>query len=125
MFSLQSLGPCGQTSPPEEHPLIMEAKKELLGTDSSTTLEQDLRNLFNQIDEDKSGNLSLDEIVVFFKAITDDISIGNINNIFQEIDDDKNCFLDFNEFKVIMHKIISFSTIFNYFYFRSCSTKSP
>ena len=73
----------------------------MLGTDSSTTMEEDLQNLFNQIDLDRSGNLSLDEIVVFFKAITDDISIENIKNIFQEIDDDNNHNLDFEEFKVI------------------------
>ena len=45
----------------------------MLGTDNSTSLEEDLNNLFNQIDIDRSGNLTLDEIVVFFKAITDDI----------------------------------------------------
>ena len=95
----------------------------MLGTDSSTTLEQDLNDLFNHIDVDRSGNLSLDEIVVFFKAITDDISIENIKNIFQEIDDDNNHNLDFEEFKVITcySKKISFV---NYFHFRSCSIRS-
>ena len=73
----------------------------MLGTDSSTTLEQDLNDLFNHIDVDRSGNLSLDEIVVFFKAITDDISIENIKHIFLEFDDDQNDNLDFDEFKVI------------------------
>lgn len=58
---------------------------------------------FNQIDIDRSGNLTLDEIIVFFKAITDDISLDNIKNIFQEIDVDNSSNLDFDEFKVIRY----------------------
>ena len=94
------MGLCGRPTPDTEHPLIVEAKKELLGTDSSTTLEQvklqimtdcfifcvkDLIKLFDEIDTDKSGNLSLYEVVVFFKAITDDISIENIRNVFKVV----------------------------------------
>ena len=72
----------------------------MLGTDDSTTLEQDLLNLFNQIDTDNSDTLDLNEVVLFFKAITDDISLNNIQRIFYQLDKDGNKVLDFEEFKV-------------------------
>ena len=61
---------------------------------------QDLRNLFDRIDLDRSDNLSLPEVVIFFKSITDDLSMDNIERIFNKIDDDGNKVLDFSEFKV-------------------------
>ena len=72
----------------------------MLGTDDFTTLEQDLLNLFNQIDTDNSDTLDLNEVVLFFKAITDDISLNNIQRIFYQLDKDGNKVLDFEEFKV-------------------------
>merc|ERR1712029_1280340 len=88
-----------------EHPLLVQAKKELLGTDDSTTLEQDLLNLFNQIDTNNSDTLDLNEVVLFFKAITDDISLNNIQRIFYQLDKDGNKVLDFEEFKKLFHRI--------------------
>ena len=63
-------------------------------------MAQDLLDLFNQIDFDASGNLDLEEVVCFFKAITDDVSLENIQRIFKQIDEDGNHTLDFDEFKV-------------------------
>ena len=56
--------------------------------------------MFDRIDLDRSDNLSLPEVVIFFKSITDDLSMDNIERIFNKIDDDGNKVLDFSEFKV-------------------------
>ena len=60
---------------------------------------KDLRTLFDRIDLDGSNSLDLPEIVIFFKSITDDLSIENIERIFKRLDDDGNKTLDFVEFK--------------------------
>ena len=49
---------------------------------------------------DCSGGLNRKEVVIFFKAITDDISRTNIERIFKRIDTDNSDDLDFEEFKV-------------------------
>ena len=84
----------------EEHPAIVAAKKELLGTSWDTTIQQDLQQLFDKIDMDCSGRLELREVVVFFKAVTDDISKENIERIFNKLDLDISKSLDFDEFQV-------------------------
>ena len=78
----------------------MAAKKELLGTSWDTTIQQDLHQLFDKIDMDCSGKLELREVVVFFKAVTDDISKENIQRIFNKLDLDISKSLDFVEFQV-------------------------
>lgn len=83
-----------------DHPALVAAKKELLGTDNTTTLEQDLFELFCQIDTDKSGSLDLNEVVLFFKAITDDISQENVKRVFKKLDGGNQEALDFAKFKV-------------------------
>ena len=56
--------------------------------------------MFTRIDLDRSDNLNLQEIIIFFKSITDDLSMDNIKRIFDKIDADQNKVLDFSEFKV-------------------------
>ena len=40
--------------------------------------DQDLRDMFDAIDVDKSGTLNLTEVIVFLKSVIDDISKDNI-----------------------------------------------
>ena len=57
--------------------------------------------MYNLIDTDGSNNVSLKEVVLFFKSITDDLSDDNIEKVFNRLDSigDKN--IDFDEFKVM------------------------
>ena len=64
--------------------------------------------MFQSIDKDDSGKLSLVEVILFLKSITDDISETNIKNIFGFLDESEDKTIDFEEFKVckttIFHK---------------------
>ena len=62
-----------------------------------------MKELFNRIDRDHSGNLDLQETILFFKSITDDISDENIESIFNTLDTDGNKVIDFEEFMVGKH----------------------
>ena len=54
------------------------------------------------MDGDGSSSLSLAEVVLFLKSITEDISEANIESIFKSIDTSGDDRIDFNEFKVNM-----------------------
>ena len=56
--------------------------------------------MFKSIDCDGSGQLSLPEVVLFLKSITDDISEENIEKIFEGLDASGDRQVDFEEFKV-------------------------
>ena len=56
--------------------------------------------LFRSIDSDGSGVLTMPEVVLFLKSITDDISTENIEKIFDGLDDSGDRSIDFEEFKV-------------------------
>ena len=58
--------------------------------------------LFHAMDGDGSSSLSLAEVVLFLKSITEDISEANIESIFKSIDTSGDDRIDFNEFKVNM-----------------------
>lgn len=59
-----------------------------------------MEQVFLKIDTDNSGNLSLEEVVLFLKSITDDISEDNIEKIFEGIDTSGDKVVDLEEFKV-------------------------
>ena len=59
-----------------------------------------MRELFNRIDTDSSDNLSLKEVVLFFKSVTDDLSDDNIEHIFNRLDSNEDKNIDFEEFMV-------------------------
>ena len=56
--------------------------------------------MFKTIDCDGSGSLTLPEVVLFLKSITDDISEENIEKIFEGLDASGDRVVDFDEFKV-------------------------
>ena len=56
--------------------------------------------MFETIDCDGSGILTLPEVVLFLKSITDDISEENIEKIFEGLDAYGDRVVDFDEFKV-------------------------
>ena len=62
-----------------------------------------MKELFDRIDTDGSNNLDLQESILFFKSITDDISDENIEKIFNNLDTDGNKSIDFNEFMVRLY----------------------
>ena len=59
-----------------------------------------MKEVFDLIDSDKSGSLSLEEVVLYLKSITDDVSEENIAKIFEGIDTSGDKMVDFDEFKV-------------------------
>ena len=85
--------------------------------------EKEFLDMFRQIDTDGSKSLSLGEIILFLKSITNDISEENIEKIFSNLDKSGDRSVDFEEFKVrqntrskcIMHAI--------YLFRKNCSSK--
>ena len=74
-----------------------------------------MKNVFDKIDSDQSGNLSLEEVVLYLKSITDDISEENIEKIFAGFDTSGDKVVDFEEFKV---KVVKTLKIYQFFYIR-------
>ena len=56
--------------------------------------------MFDLIDSDNSGTLTQKEVVLFLKAVTDDISDENIATIFSSLDKDGDKEVDYTEFQV-------------------------
>ena len=59
-----------------------------------------MRELYSRIDKDNSGCLDLKEVILFMKALTDDLSEENITAIFENLDMDQSNTIDFEEFMV-------------------------
>ena len=59
-----------------------------------------MKELYSRIDKDNSGCLDLKEVVLFMKALTDDLSEENITAIFDNLDTDQSDSIDFDEFMV-------------------------
>jgi len=67
--------------------------------------EKELKEIFQAIDKDNSSTLTLCEVILFLKSITDDLSEKNIERIFNGIDSSGDRQIDFREFKDMMKKI--------------------
>merc|ERR1712062_911653 len=67
--------------------------------------DEEMRKFFDIIDTDKSGNLSMEEVLLYLKSITDDISVENIEKIFEGIDTSGDKVVDFDEFKGVMSQL--------------------
>ncbi|KAL7463453.1 hypothetical protein ACHAXS_003821, partial [Conticribra weissflogii] len=61
-----------------------------------------LRAVFNELDEDGSGELDYDEFITAFKKLNPDAPIDHLQTMFEEADIDGSGTLDFNEFKQIV-----------------------
>ena len=59
-----------------------------------------MKELYSRIDKDNSGGLDLKEVLLFMKALTDDLSEENITAIFENLDMDQSNTIDFEEFMV-------------------------
>ena len=59
-----------------------------------------MKELYSRIDKDNSGGLDLKEVLLFMKALTDDLSEENITAIFENLDIDLSGTIDFEEFMV-------------------------
>ena len=62
--------------------------------------DKEFLDMFRQIDTDGIKSLSLGEIILFLKSITNDISEENIEKIFNNLDKSGDRSVDFEEFKV-------------------------
>eukprot|EP00957_Ditylum_brightwellii_P163164 12423698-Ditylum_brightwellii.AAC.1 len=71
--------------------LIKEAIKKRRG-------EEKLRKLFDEVDEDSSGSINLDEFVRAYTNVDDSLSRDQLRTIFYEADYDGSGELDFEEF---------------------------
>ena len=71
-----------------------------------------MKEVFDLIDTDKSGNLSMEEVLLYLKSITDDISEENIEKIFEGIDTSGDKVVDFDEFKVMIYFEMDYTEIY-------------
>ena len=83
-----------------------------------------MKELYSRIDKDNSGCLDLKEVLLFMKALTDDLSEENITAIFQNLDLDQSDSIDFDEFMV---DTTMKSTVLSIFFriSRNCSSRFP
>ena len=70
-----------------------------------------MKELYSRIDKDNSGCLDLKEVVLFMKALTDDLSEENITAIFENLDTDQSDSIDFDEFMVATTMISRYFTL--------------
>jgi hypothetical protein len=60
-----------------------------------------LRKIFNEIDEDGSGEVDIDEFITGFQKTDPTMSADAARKLFEEADDDGSGFLDFDEFVTV------------------------
>ena len=66
---------------------------------------RDMKELFIRMDKDESGHLELPEVILFLKALCDNLSEENITKIFHNLDEDKSESIDFQEFMKLFNEI--------------------
>ena len=67
-------------------------------------MEQEMMDMFQLIDVDKSQSLSLNEVILFLKSVNKDISVENMEHIFQIMDKSGDHMITFEEFKVYIKR---------------------
>ena len=61
-----------------------------------------MQELFSRMDKDNSGSLDKPEVILFMKALSDDLSDEHISMIFDNLDGDSSNTIDLDEFMVFM-----------------------
>ena len=59
-----------------------------------------MKELFQRMDKDGGGELELKEVILFMKALSDDLSDEHISMIFNNLDADASGTINFEEFMV-------------------------
>ena len=59
-----------------------------------------MKELFSRMDKDNSGSLERPEVILFMKALSDDLSDEHISMIFDNLDSDGSNTIDIEEFMV-------------------------
>jgi len=77
-------------------------QKKVMG---EVTDEQLAKELFDMIDHDRSGEVSVGEIQEVLSAIGATLSVEDVVALIKEVDDDDNVTLNFDEFKLLLHKL--------------------
>lgn len=72
-------------------------------------LEQELEEVFHFFDDDGSGTMSLDEVVVAMLALVD-MPADNASRLAQTVDSDRSGLVDIEEFSVLMRPLLSFAS---------------
>ena len=62
-----------------------------------------MAELFSRMDKDNSGSLELKEVILFMKALSDDLNEDHITVIFNNLDTDRSDSIDLDEFMVNNH----------------------
>jgi len=64
-----------------------------------------MKELFGRMDKDNSGALELKEVILFMKALSDDLSEEHITMIFNNLDTDNSQSIDLEEFMILFDSI--------------------
>ena len=59
-----------------------------------------MKELFSRMEKDNSGSLERPEVILFMKALSDDLSDEHISMIFDNLDSDGSNTIDIDEFMV-------------------------
>ena len=63
-------------------------------------MEQDMVDMFKRIDVDNNQSLSLNEVILFLKSVSKDISVEHMEHIFHKLDKSGDRMINYEEFKV-------------------------
>ena len=72
-----------------------------------------MKELFSRMDKDNSGSLERPEVILFMKALSDDLSDEHIAMIFDNLDTDGSNTIDLDEFMVWKNKNPNLMTMSN------------
>lgn len=75
-------------------------------TDLKTKIESgELKTQFHAMDQDGSGSLSVDELLVIMRGMGGDLTRGAVANLVRLADEDKSGAIEYSEFEAILLKV--------------------